>query len=147
MELCPEDLKSEMEIFCTWQWFFWCHEWSIFPHREDYILFMWGLTILKIKNIKKKQQMTEFCSLGRADEQGVKWGKSWKDFRNVGFGEALERCSTDSVSHVVPKFRTTVREWNLWVENIQELGVEDSINATRETGLTKLNIEGVQRAK
>lgn len=62
-------------------------------------------------------------------------------------GKHWRRWSKDSVSHVVPEFRTKIREWNLWVENIQELGFEDSINATKKTGQTKLNIKGVQRPK
>lgn len=49
------------------------------------------------------------------------------------------------MSHVVPKFRTKVREWNPWVENIQKLGFEDNIKATGRTGQTKLNIEEVGR--
>lgn len=62
-------------------------------------------------------------------------------------GKHWRRRSKDSVSHVVPKFRTKVREWNPWIENIQKLGSEDSINTTGGTGQTKLNIEQVGRPK
>ena len=55
------------------------------------------------------------------------------------------RWSKDSVSQVVLRFRTRVKRWKPWVENIQKLGFEDTINATGKTGETKLNIEEESR--
>lgn len=55
------------------------------------------------------------------------------------------RWSKDSVSQVVPRFRTRVRRWKPWVGKIQKRGFEDTINATGKTGEIKLNIEKESR--
>lgn len=46
----------------------------------------------------------------------------------------MEEMEQISVSHVVPKFRTKVREWNPWVENIQKLGFEIALIQQGEQG-------------
>lgn len=75
MELCPGDLKSEMEIFSSWQWFFWCHAW-VFFHIERVIYSLYEGSHFTNEEHQEKQQMTECCSPGRAEDQGVKGGKS-----------------------------------------------------------------------